>query len=215
MADRGGGDVKEASVIAVPKDRMDELAGIVRGARLAPSAVYPKAAALAAAVALPDVFILHLTGAQTAVILVRGGVPRIVHRLELPRDTAEQAEAIAMGVGQVAGYHRSHRPDDDVADLPVVVTGEVRQAKDLMGRLATALDRTVLPFEPDLECPEGFDPAEYAANIGLFVASRSKGSAQEVAAQNVLPERHAPRGVPVAAYGAVSQTRSKTARAST
>lgn len=194
-----GDDVTEASVIAVPRDRMDEQAGIVRDSRLVQSAVYPKAAALAAAVARPDVFILHMTQGQTAVILVRGGVPRIVHRLELPQETTAQAEVIAMGVEQVAGYHRSQRPDDDVAGLPVVVTGELEPVQDLVGLLATTLDRPLLPFEPDLEYPEGFDPAGYAANIGLFLASRSRGSGKVIAAQNVLPERYLPWRFPVAA----------------
>jgi len=76
-----GEDSREASVVAVPRDRMDELARTVRDSNLAQTAVYPKASALAAAVARPDVFILHMTKGQTAVVLVRGGVPRIVHRL--------------------------------------------------------------------------------------------------------------------------------------
>ena len=190
-----GDDIKEASVIAVPRDRMNVQVRMVRDSQLAPSAVYSKAASLATAVARPDVFILHMTKARTAVVLVRGGVPRIVHQLDLRGDTTEQAEAIAMGVGQVAGYHRSQRPDDDVGDLPVVVTGEVDQVRELVGLLATTLDRPVHPFEPSLECPEGFDPAEYASNIGLFLASRSKKSAKLIAAQNVLPERHQPRAI--------------------
>ena len=204
-----GDDIREASVVAVPRDRMDGQVGIVRDSKLAPSAVYPKAAALAAAVALPDVFILHITqvrfhrdsqplvGAQTAVVLVRGGVPRIVHRLDMPQDMTEQAEAIAMGVEQVAGYHRSQRPEDDVSGVPVVVTGEVKQVQDLIDLLASTLGRPIQAFEPALECPEGFDPAEYASNIGLFLASRSKESAKVIAAQNVLPERHRPRPLPV------------------
>ena len=194
-----GGHVNEASVIAVPRDRMDEQAKIVRDSQLAQSAVYPRAAALAAAVGRPDVFILHMTRAQTAVILVREGVPRIVHRLELPQNTTEQAEAIAMGVGQVAGFHRSHRPEDDVTNLPVVVTGEIDRVKDLVGMLANTLDRPVLSFKPDLEYPEDFNPAEYASNIGLYLASRSKESAKVIAAQDVLPERHMPWRFPVAA----------------
>ena len=192
-----GEGAREASVIAVPRAHMDSQVGVIRDSQLAPSAVYPKAAALAAAVGRPDVFILHLTNAQTAVVLVRGGVTRIVHRLELPRDTAEQAEAIAMGVGQVAGYHRSQRPEDDVSGLPVVVTGEVIQMHGLLGPLAAALDRPIQTFRSDLGCPDGFDPAEYVSNIGLFLASRSKESARLIAAQNVLPERHRPRPLPV------------------
>ena len=155
---------------------MDEMVKTVRDSNLAPSGVYLKAAALAAAVALPDVFILHMTKAQTAVILVRGGVTRIVHRLELPQDINEQAEVIAMGVGQVAGYHRSQRPDDDVAELPVVVTGGVKEVKELVDRLAATLDRPILPFEPNVEYPEGFDPAEYAACRRSTILSVGNGS---------------------------------------
>ncbi|NQW23956.1 MAG: hypothetical protein HQ475_10975 [SAR202 cluster bacterium] len=197
-----GEETREASVIAVPKDRMDGHIGIVRDSQLSPSAIYPKAAALAAAVALPDVFILHITGSQTAVILVRGGVPRIVHRLELPQDTTEQAETIAMGVEQVAGYHRSQRPEDNISSLPVVVTGEVKQAQELVGQLSTALDRQVKEFEPELDCPDGFDSAEYAPNIGLFLAAKSSESAKVIATQNVLPKRHSPRPLPVVSTAA-------------
>ncbi|MCH7738412.1 MAG: hypothetical protein IH872_13555 [Chloroflexi bacterium] len=192
-----GEDIREASVIAIPRERMDGQIKILRGSRLAPSAVYSKAASLAVAVARANVFILHMTQAQTAVILVREGVTRIVHRLELPRDLNGQVEAIAMGVGQVAGYHRSQRPDDDVGSLPIVVTGELDQVEELVGLLGTALDRPVLPFEPDLDCPQGFDSAEFASNIGLHLVSHSKKATKVISAQNVLPERHRPRPLPV------------------
>ncbi|MCI0846963.1 MAG: hypothetical protein J4N86_00430 [Chloroflexi bacterium] len=193
-----GDNLREASVIAIPRDRMNGQIKILRNSQLAPSAIYSKATSLAVAVGRADVFILHMTRAQTAVILVRGGVTRIVHRLELPADINDQAEAISMGVGQVAGYHRSQRPDDDVSNLPVVVTGELDQVGELVGLLATTLGRPIHPFEPDLECPEGFSSAEFASNIGLYLASRSKKSAKMISAQNVLPERHRPKSLPVA-----------------
>ena len=69
--------------------------------------------------------------------------------------------------------------------------------KELVELLPASLDRQVHPIEPKLECPDGFDPAEYASNIGLFLAARSKESAKVIAAQNVLPERHRPRPLPV------------------
>lgn len=192
-----GEDTREASVIAIPRDRMDDQIRLLRRSQLAPSAIYSKAASLAVAVARTDVFILHMTVAQAAVILVRGGITRIVHRLDLPRDINEQAEVIAMGVGQVAGYHRSQRPKDDVGDLPVVVTGEVDKVQDLVGMLSTTLARPVHPFEPALDCPEGFSSTEFASNIGLYLVSQSKKSTKRISAQNVLPERHRPRPVPV------------------
>ena len=192
-----GEGIREASVIAIPRARMDDQIKVLRNSQLAPAAVYSKAASLAVAVARPDVFILHMTKGQTAVILVRKGVTRIVHRIELPRDLDEQIEAIAMGVGQVAGYHRSQRPDDDVDGLPIVVTGELDPVKELVGQLEQSLDRQVLPFEPALECPKGFDPAQFASNIGLHLVSHLKKSKRVIAAQNVLPERHRPRPLPV------------------
>ena len=192
-----GADIREASVIAIPRKRMDEQIKVLRGSRLAPVAVYSKAASLAVAVARPDVFILHMTQGQTTVILVREGVTRIVHRLELPRDLDEQVEAVAMGVGQVAGYHRSQRPEDDVSSLPIVVTGELDSIQDLLGRLEHDLGRPVLPFDPALECPQGFDPAKFASNIGLHLVSHAKKSDRVISTQNVLPERHRPTPLPV------------------
>lgn len=193
-----GEDIREASVTAIPRDRMDDQIRLLRRSQLTPSAVYSKAASLAVAVARPDVFILHMTVAQAAVILVREGITRIVHRLDLPRDINEQAEVIAMGVGQVAGYHRSQRPNDDVGDLPIVVTGEIDKVRDLVGILSTVLGRPLHPFEPALECPEGFAYTEFASNIGLYLVSKSNRSTKLISAQNVLPERHRPRPLPVA-----------------
>lgn len=190
--------IREASVIAIPRNRINDHVRFLRDSQLAPSAIYSKAASLAAAVARPDVFILHMTKDQTAVVLVRGGLPRIVHRLELPRDISEQAESVTMGVGQVAGYHRSQRPDDDVSSLPVVATGELDGAKELLALLATTLDRPIHPFEPEIESPQGFDSADFASNIGLYLAAKSSRSAKIISAQDVLPERHRPAPLPIA-----------------
>lgn len=192
-----GGETREASVMAIPRNRMDNQITLIRSSNLAPAAVYSKSASLAVAVGLRDVFILHMIQDQTAVILVREGVTRIVHRLELVGTLNEKAEAIAMGVGQVAGYHRSQRPDDDVANLPVVVTGEIDGVRDLIGLLSDALDRQVEPFSPDLDCPEGFSPTEFAPNIGLHLAGQSKN----ISAQNVLPDRHRPKPLPILQTG--------------
>lgn len=190
-------EAKEASVMAIPRERMDHQISLLRSSNLAPSAVYSKASSLAVAVGHRDVFILHVTGGQTAVILVRDGVTRIVHRVELLGNLNEQAESIAMGVGQVAGYHRSQRPEDDVAELPVVVTGELDGVEDLLDLLGNTLGRRMETFSPAIECPEGFAPSEFASNIGLHLAAQSKS----ISAQNVLPERHRPRPLPVLQTG--------------
>ena len=67
--------IKEASVIAIPRNRIHGHVRFLRDSQLAPSAIYSKAASLAAAVARPDVFILHMTQDQTAGVLVRGAQP--------------------------------------------------------------------------------------------------------------------------------------------
>ena len=112
------------------------------------------------------------------------------HQRPLVEPEVERAEAIAMGVDQVAGYHRSQRPDDDVSGLPVVITGEVKDVQDLLGPLATTLGRPIQIFNSDLDVPDGFDPAEYAANLGLFLAARSKGSAKVIAARGPQSRWH-------------------------
>lgn len=186
-------EAREASVTAVPRDRMNDQISLIRKSNLSPGAVYSKASSLAVAVGYQDVFILHMTRSQAAVILVRDGITRIVHRLELHGTLNEQAESIAMGVGQVAGYHRSQRPEDDVADLPVVITGEIDGIEGLLSLLGNAIGRRVETFSPDIKSPEGFAPSEFASNIGLHLAAQSK----TISAQNLLPERHRPRPLPL------------------
>ena len=65
-----GEGISEASVVAVPRDRMDELAGIVRGSNLVQSAVYPKAGALAAMRSSPnfeDAVVINVAAAGAGV----------------------------------------------------------------------------------------------------------------------------------------------------
>ena len=200
---RVGGSV-EVVAVAVPRRAIDGQVRLVRAAGLTPKAAYSQASALALAAGVPDAIVIHLQPSETAVVLVRGGSPRVVHQLELPKATGtaqEQADALALAVEQVGGYYQSLDPEVDSAAFPVVMTGLAMENGSFIQVLAQTLGRTVLDLAPPLRVPDGFPSAAFAANLGLLLAHKAKGnpwgkgSMRKGATPNLLPERHLPQGL--------------------
>ncbi len=199
----------EASVVALPRAPVDSQVQLITDSELSLKAAYTGSSALAVAVGIPDVTIVHLSLTQGTIVMVRRGVPRVVHQVELiGRNSGvdDQAAALAFAVDQVSGYQSLELPETGVAALPVVFTGELSGRDSLLLAVARATDRPVQPYQAAGECPDGMAAAEYAANIGLFQAARSKPGGQDRIRHNpvlnVLPERHRPRPLPLVPAGA-------------
>ena len=194
----------EIVAAAVPKSQMDTQAQLFKDAGASLKAVYSKEAALAFAIGVPDAIVVHLEPAQTAVVLVRDSMPRVVHQLEFPEGVStpeDQAEAVALAVDRVAGYYQTVDPEADSQTLPVVLTGQLATDSRLAEVLPNVLPGPVLPLAPSLDCPEGFPSGEYAANLGLFLGDKARGKAwlDSGPVLNLLPQRYLPRPFPVLA----------------
>jgi hypothetical protein len=200
---------REASVVAVPRGPIDSQVQLITDSGLSLKAAYTGSAALAVAVGIPDVVVVHLNLTQGTLVMVREGIPRVVHQVEFAGRNMgidDQAAALAFAVDQVSGYQASELPKTGAAALPVVFTGELSGRDSLLRAMAKATGRPVQPYHAAGECPDGMATAEYAANIGLFQAARPKpggqGKGRRSPALNVLPERHRPRPLPLAPAGA-------------
>ena len=196
----------EVIAAAVPKSQIDTQVQLFEDAGGSLKAVYSKEAALAFAVGVPDVIIVHLEPSQTAIVLVRDRMPRVVHQLEFPEGITtpeDQAEAVALAVDRVEGFYQTVDPEEVSQTLPVVLTGQLATDSRLADVLPQVLPDRVVPFEPSLDCPEEFPSSEYAANLGLFLGDRAKGKAWRDSGPvlNLLPERYRPRPFPVLAVG--------------
>ena len=203
----GGG--QSIFAIAVPKDVLERHVEVLEGAGARLKAAYSKAIALAYVAGTPDAIVVDITHPQAAIVLVRDGVPQVVHQLPLPEahvEPAQLAEELAGGVEQMAGYYEEYRAFDasgESAVLPVVLTGEGSEQPELSEAIGLVMQREVLPYAPDLDYPEYFSPGEYVLNLGLALASQAgaKGGLFRKGAPavtvNLLPERYLPKPPPV------------------
>ena len=195
---------REVIAAAVPKGQMDAQVKLFEGAGGSLKAVYSKEAALAFAVGVPDAIIVHLEPAQTAIVLVRACMPKVVYQLKFPEGMTapeDQAEAVALAVDRVEGYYQTVHPEEGGQTLPAVLTGQLATDSWLADVLSQVLPGPVLPFTPSVDCPEGFPSREYAANLGLFLGDKARGEAWSDSGPvlNLLPERYLPRPFPVVA----------------
>jgi hypothetical protein len=192
--------------IALPKQRVDSQVKLVKESGLVPAAAYSKASALALAAGVSDGILVHLEASETALVLVNGGEPKVVHQLELGSGGSspdEHASTLIRAIEQVAGYYQPADPRQQSRNLPVILTGQVSRANLNTQTLLSKLRRPVLTIKPLLRYPEDFPLSEYATNLGLLLADRGgntrRGSEPSGDPQplNLLPRRHQPKAVPV------------------
>jgi len=213
----------EVFALAVPRVEMERTAGLLVDSGISPSAAYAKSTALACAVGVSNTLIIHFEDNTAAIVPVLHGAPRVVHKLACPRDgsSPETAyHALARGVEQVEGFSRGFEDagDEEAGHplAPVVLTGDIFGAGIDSGALAEVLQRPVstlwTSMKQPLSHPPNFPAAQYASNIGLFLADRTGIGPWETASRrspsrhtrpkvppalNVLPKRHLPPPLPV------------------
>ncbi len=207
---RRNGTGQNVFATAVAKTTFDELILQLKTARVHPQAAYPRATALAFASGARNALVAHLAPQQATVVLVRDGLPQVVHQVQMPEGESatatEQAESVAMALGQATGYHQTFESEESGA-LPLVLTGPLSETS-LASAVQELVQREVLPFAPNLVYPAHFPLAEYAANVGLVFADQARVQHRRVVAKhrqfalNVLPERYLPRGFPTRAVAA-------------
>ncbi len=197
----------EVLAIAAQSRLIDDHARILKTAQIQPLASYTRAVSLAYASGIPNAIVVHLTNEEAGIVLIRDGVPRVVHRLELTEhngDKREQAQAIAKAVEHVDDYYHSIELRDAQASFAVVLTGD---QLDTDSSLITAFEEVsshqVRPFKPPVVYPQNLPACEYAANIGLAIADRSRArfGGKLVKAKgpsvNMLSRRHLPKPLPL------------------
>ena len=191
----------EVMAWAVPRWEIDAYVRLVGLIGVRPSASYAKALALSAAVGRSDAVIAHLTSSEAELVLVREGVPRRVHRVELLpaiEDAAAYAGALAQAIEELCSNQTSPA---------VVLTGEVPADAARTRALEDAFGERLHGPVPSLDCPDGFPALEYAANVGLFLADRDRprvpwrASAAQQVVMDLLPPRHRRLRVPMRAIG--------------
>ena len=203
-------DAQQVTAIAVQKREIDDHVQRLVQSGYGPLATYSQAAALAAAVGVQDAMVVHLTLAQSAVVLIRGGEPRAVHKVapvtgEEGQSPQGQAEALARAVERMEGYDATLRASEGGRRLPVVLTGQVPGDGQLEIELRNMTGREIVPASPPVTSPEDFPVVQYATNVGLALLDRGRRRAWRRAPRDgpvspsLLSKRHVPAPVPIEA----------------
>jgi len=191
--------------VALPKKRLDSQVNAAKEAGLHPAAAYSKAVALALASGVPNGVVVHLEADETALVLVQSGEAKTVHQLEFGQaeSSAEaRATSVSRAIEQVASYYQPDNPNEKNQPIPVILTGQCEEGNPVAQLLRSRLQREVLSMEPSLRYSEDFPPAEYAINLGLYLADRVGNTHSQTSESaksstlNLLPKRHLPQPVP-------------------
>ena len=203
---RGRQGDAEVLTAAVPKEAMDHRVLLLKGIGSRPSAVYPRAMALAFCAPAANVIIVELGRYTTSLVRVTHGFPQTMHSLDLSSlgaDVEAKAQAIGQAIEQIACCSGTESESMGDRSIPVLFVGTLAKNKPLADTLTRMVGRPVLSIRTALSCPEHFPSHEYAANLGLVLADRGKlkpGKRLAIHRRpsvNVLPERHVPRPIPV------------------
>ena len=154
--------------VTLPKDRVDSQVGLVRGQRpVSGCGLLQGQRTGSRGGGIPNALVVNLEQTQTAIVLVSNGDAQVVHQLDFAESSsgpAEQGEAIARAVDQVAGYHQSLDPRVRSAQLPVILTGEnAAESNPVVQNLRQSLDWEIRPFTPPIQCPDGFPQSNMPA----------------------------------------------------
>ncbi len=196
---------QSALAVAVPKESVDQQMLMLRNAGCRPVAAYSRASALAFAVGVPDVYIVDLSVLTATIVLVQTGVPRAVHKADLPEEGSgpeQRADATARAVERVSSYREAQADGAENPSIPVCYVGQLATDEGLIGALEARLPLETIRFESPFKHPDHFPFHEYAANLGLIEADRAvappgrKSSERGWTTFNLLPERHLPRSIP-------------------
>ena len=189
------------TAMAVPSRIVDRHVALLRASGVRPVAAFPRCSSIGLAAGLVDGVIVHL-GARTDVITIRDGVAQVVYRL-VPAaegsDPLEEAESVVRAVERAAVYAGAHGE----GQAPVLLAGPNSGETPLAQALRDLLGASIRAFQPPLSCPEHFPVAEFAANLGVATAHLHRRRAAG-RCQDLLPERHRHRIVPMGPAGAVA-----------
>ncbi len=160
------GGQEQIFAVAVPREPLEMIAQTLEMAGIPPSVVDLKPLALARAVNEISALILNAESNSIDVVMVRDGVPELVHSRYLPGATID--DVMALLVEEADTVVRKVREDGPIpAGTPVILTGEVSTRDGLSFLVESRTGLPAAPLVPALETPAEFPVPRFAVNLGL------------------------------------------------
>jgi type IV pilus assembly protein PilM len=183
---------------AHPKNATDALIRTLHKAGLKSKTLDIAPLAMARAVGLSRCVVVNTRESSIDIILMVGRIPEVIRSFSIGAETipeAERTENIAEEIARtITFYNSSHAETSMGADVPILVSGDLAQEKDVWAALGGHDGRPVELLTASFNAPAGFDASRFMINLGL--AQRDTGSEfGSLINLNALPAIYLPRGV--------------------
>ncbi len=151
----------------------------LEAAGLKPAYATNRGLAIARTLRQPSAVLVHVEEDSFDLVFVRRHVPMFIgtvfHGMAEPPAAEWYLEAIREEWARaLEGLPQGFKNDLASGKAPVVVTGAAASDGRLEAMLKQAVASNVVPFEPRFHTPRGFPAPQYAAGLGLALASEEK-----------------------------------------
>ena len=171
-----------ALVLGCPLSALDDQAAVLGSAGLAATAIELKGMALTRAVDRNFAAVLNVDQDTVDLVLVSGGVPRMMRTLVFPSDGADQAHGlyVAQALELTMSFYESRYSDHPLpGDVPIFLVGTGSWDPSIASELQDRFDNPIEELDPPLEVPPHFPRREYAVNLGLALRESAAGSGDQ------------------------------------
>jgi hypothetical protein len=167
----GPGEEQTYFVLGVPKNLVDALLKTLEAAGVPPYLMDLRPLALARAAARMDVIVVNLDADCFDIVIVAGGLPRVLHSIG-PRNAGATLEdnirQVVDELGKMAAFYQAGRPEVPLGPAtPLLLAGDLAGDATAAALLQAEVEYPVEAFLPGVNAPPGFPAASYAASLGL------------------------------------------------
>jgi type IV pilus assembly protein PilM len=186
---------------AIPCKTADALLKALHQAGLEPSFMDIKPLLLARVVREATAVIVDVQTTEFDIVIMTDGVSQPIRTIPFASEALSSEEKLTIiknELDRTITFYNSNNPENALASsVPIFVSGELADEPESCQTLSDQIGNTVLPLPSPLECPEGFSPSRYMANIGLALQELLSGKAAGPAVVNLnaLPAAYQPKPI--------------------
>jgi len=187
---------------AAARTTVDGIIRTLKRANLNPHMMDIVPLALARATAEPSALIIDLQPGGMDIVVKMAGLPEVIRSVSVSRTSSasERLAAVRQELQRAVTFYNANHQDSPVDDtVPILVTGELAEQKDLWPSLLGRVERRIDALQTPLETPAGFESSAYAPLVGL-VLKQTAGKAVSGYSRinfNALPEEYLPKPRPL------------------
>ena len=166
-------------LVAVPRKSADALFNTLRQAGLKAYFMDLKPLLLARVVKEATAVIVDVQATEFDIVIMAEGISQPIRTIPFANEALSAEEKLTIikkELDRTITFYNSNNPENTLASsVPVFASGELADEPGVCQALSDELGHPVLSLPSPLECPEGFIPSRFMANMGLTLQKLSTG----------------------------------------